>query len=89
MMMWYDDVIMRTIIDLPAEQLEALDIICRREAISRAEAIRRAVTLLVEHKSSKAATSAFGLWRDRGVDGVEYQRRIRAEWSDRPAWRKP
>jgi hypothetical protein len=37
MMTWHDDA-MRTIIDLPADQLDALDGICRRESISRAEA---------------------------------------------------
>lgn len=89
-MTWYDDVIMRTIIDIPAEQLEALDAICGREEISRAEAIRRAVTLLVKDKTGSGAKAAFGLWRDRDIDGVEYQRRMRStEWSDNPAWRKP
>ena len=89
-MTWYDDVIMRTIIELPGEQLEALDAICAREKISRAEAIRRAVELLLKSKTGPGAKAAFGLWRDREIDGVEYQRRMRStEWSDEPAWRKP
>jgi polyphosphate kinase len=46
MMTYYDDAV-RTIIELPEDQLGALDGICRRESISRAEAIRRAVDLLV------------------------------------------
>jgi len=77
---------MRTIIDLPAEQIEALDRLCEKDQISRAEAIRRAVALLVRHNVS-ASAAAFGLWRDRPyVDGVEYQRQIRRrEWRDVPA----
>ena len=70
---------MRTIIDLPPTHIEALDAWCRRDKISRAEAVRRAVAEHLErHKAAPAR--AFGLWRDRPVDGVEYQRRLREEW---------
>ena len=72
---------MRTIIDLPDAQLEALDGICRRELISRAEAIRRAVDLLVRDRAAGASHAAFGLWRGaRAVDGLRYQERLRREW---------
>jgi hypothetical protein len=72
---------MRTIIDLPADQLDALDGICRRESISRAEAIRRAVDLLVRDRAAGGAHAAFGLWRGTGaVDGLKYQERLRREW---------
>ncbi len=82
MMTWYDDA-MRTIIDLPGDQLDALDGICRRESISRAEAIRRAVDLLVRDHAARASHAAFGLWRRgaRPVDGLQYQERLRREWS--------
>ena len=80
MMTFYDDA-MRTIIDLPEDQLHALDGICRREEISRAEAIRRAVALLVRHRGAGASGIAFGLWRGkRRVDGLRYQERLRGEW---------
>ncbi|MEO5894164.1 MAG: ribbon-helix-helix protein, CopG family [Vicinamibacterales bacterium] len=49
MMTCYDDAL-RTIIDLPEDQLQALDGICRRDDISRAEAIRQAVALLVRQR---------------------------------------
>jgi hypothetical protein len=80
MMTCYDDAV-RTIIDLPEDQLNALDGICRRESISRAEAIRRAVDLLVRDRAAGASHAAFGLWRgSRATDGLTYQRRIRREW---------
>lgn len=82
MMTWYDDVIMRTIIDLPHDQLEALDGICRREQISRAEAIRRAVALLIREGGNLNPRAAFGLWKDRAEDGLAYQTRLRQEWGD-------
>ena len=40
MMTRYDAVIMRTIIALPTEQVTDLDALCRRDGISRAEAVR-------------------------------------------------
>ena len=61
---------MRTIIDLPADQLEALDRLCQRDGISRAEGVRRAVAEHVRQQQSADATQAFGLWRARDVDGL-------------------
>jgi hypothetical protein len=83
-MTWYDDA-MRTIIELPGEQIEALDALCRRDRISRAEAVRRAVALLVRSEGGMASGAAFGVWRDRREDGLAYQRRIRSEWQTAPA----
>lgn len=70
---------MRTIIDVPADQLDALDDVCRRDGISRAEAIRRAVALLLRQRAG-APEQAFGLWRGRKVDGLAYERGLREEW---------
>ena len=75
---------MRTIIELPGDQVEALDALCRRDRISRAEAIRRAVALLVQSEGAMVSGAAFGVWRDRREDGLAYQQRIRAD-----EWRAP
>ncbi len=72
---------MRTIIEVPADQLEALAEICRREHISRAEAIRQAIAGHVRRVRRDAPAAAFGLWRGRAVDGLAYERRLRQEWS--------
>lgn len=72
---------MRTIIDVPRDQLDALDAHCTREDISRAEAIRRAVARYLEEHGAADARRAFGLWRDRPVDGLTYQRALRDEWA--------
>jgi len=82
---------MRTIIELTDEQVQRLKKLCEREGISRAEAVRRGVDLLLEHEKKRrdefqaALDAAFGMWKDRGIDGVEYQRKLRAEW-DRDPW---
>jgi Arc/MetJ-type ribon-helix-helix transcriptional regulator len=81
MMTCYDDA-MRTIIELPASQLDALDAWCRRDRISRAEAIRRAVAATVGQQAAGGRKAAFGLWRDRPIDGLAWQERMRREWDD-------
>jgi hypothetical protein len=70
---------MRTIVDLPAEQLEMLGRICQEDKISRAEAIRRAVDAYAKQRGSPTH-AAFGLWSKRKEDGLEYEDRMRAEW---------
>jgi len=75
----YDDD-MRTIVDLPEEQLLALAEVCRREKISRAEAVRRAVADYASRHAAGDAEKAFGLWRGRRIDGLSYERRLRREW---------
>jgi len=76
----YDDV-MRTIVELPETQLEALGDLCRREGISRAEAVRRAVADMLTRERAARPNQAFGLWRAKPVDALAYQRKLRREWS--------
>jgi len=69
---------MRTLIDLPESELQALGQIARSRGMSRAEIVRQAVReYLARHAKVEAG---FGLWRDQPVDGVEHQRRVREEW---------
>ena len=76
----YDDA-MRTIVDIPKQDIQGLDALCSREHISRAEAIRRAVAnYLKVHQGD--AEAAFGLWRGRHNDGLTYQESLRDEWRD-------
>ena len=79
--MIYDDVIMRTIIELGEYQVARLTDVCAREGISRAEAIRRAVDGYTAGYAPVGTDGAFGLWRDRGEDGLAYEDRMREEWS--------
>lgn len=73
---------MRTIIDLPERNIAALEKICVKEGISRAEAIRRAVEAYLSSRRTGDEDDIFGMWRDRDIDGLEYQRRIRSEWPE-------
>jgi ribbon-helix-helix CopG family protein len=78
---------MRTIIELPPEQIEALDALCARDGISRAEAVRRSVAEYVRTQRAASPDLAFGLWRHRGVDGLAYEADLRGEWDSSGAAR--
>jgi metal-responsive CopG/Arc/MetJ family transcriptional regulator len=69
---------MRTLIDLPDQQINALAAICKAEKVSRAQVIRQAISAYLELK--KPAAEAFGLWRESKVDGLTYQEQVRSEW---------
>jgi Ribbon-helix-helix protein, copG family len=76
---------MRTIIDLPEEQIKALDRYRKKERISRAEAVRRAVAAFLPVKRQTTfdfrGHPAFGSSKSlRKEDSVELVRRLRREW---------
>lgn len=70
---------MRTLVDLPEGELERLNVLSRARKVSRAELIRQAVAGFLEHNKAGLEDS-FGIWKKRGVDGVEYQEKLRGEW---------
>ena len=53
----------RTIVDIPASQLDEIDRFCRTLGISRAEAVRRALEAYLE-RAVDIHTDGFGLWTD-------------------------
>ena len=77
--MIYDDVIMRTIIDLPAEQVNALAKLCKSEKISRAEAVRRALGEMLARTKRTGRDQAFGTWQRKG-DSRKLVENLRKEW---------
>lgn len=70
--------------DLTQEQLDWLAGVVAREGISRAEAIRRAVEASMEKDCEadfqRVLAAAAGSWKGYGIDGLEYQQRVRSEW---------
>ena len=80
----------RTIVDLPDEQIKALDHYAQAKGISRAAAVREAVATYLPAKKKKRDLNywrnhpAFGSEkRPKGFDSVEYVRKLRAEWDHR------
>ena len=66
-------------IELPEEQVRRLADVCRREGVSRAEVIRRAIAHYLDARYVRDRDAMFGIWRDRNVDGLRYERRLRRE----------
>lgn len=71
---------MRTVIDIPDDQVEGLARIGRREGVSRAELVRRAIDGYLRRRDVAADARAFGLWKDRETDGLAYEDALRREW---------
>jgi len=76
----HDIVIMRTIIDLPEEQVSGLELLCRREGISRAEAVRRALKSMLAARKVGTRAEAFGAWSGKKLDSRKHVAAIRSEW---------
>jgi hypothetical protein len=70
---------MRTLVDIPGDELEELNSLSRSRKVSRAELIRQAVAgFLAENRAG--LEDSFGIWKKRGMDGVKYQEKLRGEW---------
>ena len=73
---------MRTLIDIPDEDIERLDALARRHNRSRAAEVREAIRAYLRGRSGNDwIRRGYGYWRDREDigDAVEYQRRIRED----------
>jgi predicted transcriptional regulator len=71
---------MRTLIDLPESQIQALAALCERVKQPRAAVIRQAVAEYLKHHKPKSPDAAYGLWGAEAPDGLAYQQEARAEW---------
>lgn len=74
---------MRTLVDLPVEDVEKLDALAAKEKRSRAATIRDAVKLYLIHKADNHdwIDRGAGYWKGRTDigDAVEYQRAMRED----------
>jgi metal-responsive CopG/Arc/MetJ family transcriptional regulator len=71
---------MRTLIDLPDSLASHLDEQCRRESISRAEGVRRAIAAYLASRPIDDPEAGFGIWKDRKIDSRKYVDALRNEW---------
>lgn len=71
---------MRTIVELPDEQIEALKHLSEQSKLSRAELMRRAVAEYIKRHGTASDKEAFGIWKGRPRDSLDYQRELRSEW---------
>jgi predicted transcriptional regulator len=71
---------MKALIDIPEAELKQLAQIGERRKLSRAAIIREAIANYLKTQRPEKTDDAFGLWGDRKIDGLEYQRKLRDEW---------
>lgn len=79
-------------INITENSLEILKALAESENLSPSELVEKAIATYakVADAPSEARTlqhdeafqAAFGLWADRGEDGLAYQERLRSEWPD-------
>lgn len=69
---------MRIWVELPEEMMARLDELSRARNSMRQNLIRQAIAELLA--KNRALDATFGMWADRGVDGMAYQDRLRTEW---------
>ena len=74
---------MRTIIDLPEPHLKALNGLCERENISRAEAVRRAVARMLQDAAVTDKDACFGAWKHDKRNSRKVVDALRDEWDGR------
>jgi metal-responsive CopG/Arc/MetJ family transcriptional regulator len=72
---------MRTIIQLSPEQVQGLSGYCEQKGISRARAIREAITELLREKGASERQRGFGLWKGKKIKSREWVDSIRGEWN--------
>ena len=74
---------MRTLIDLPEDDMQWLDRKAAELGKSRAAVVREAVAAYRAEAATSGIDQAFGLWKDRTDigDAVQWQRRERASWT--------
>lgn len=71
---------MRTLVDIPDTQIQALAALCDRVKQTRAFVVREAIAEYLARHQQADAQAAFGLWGTDTQDGLAYQDRLRAEW---------
>ena len=83
---------MRIELNISEGQLQRVDALAARFDVTRDEAVRRGLEAVLAQPSparpmnaaDEAAVFArvFGSWKPLGIDGLEWQRKLRAEWDD-------
>ena len=68
----------RTLIDIPADKLRALDEVALQRDISRSPLVRIAIDEFLKKQSQPV--DVFGILKNEKVDGLKLQDKLRSEW---------
>jgi hypothetical protein len=70
---------MRTVIDIPEPLIKSLDGIAGIKKISRAELVRQMLEHDLIRQRNELLAMAVGGWKDKPIDGLAHQRKMRDE----------
>lgn len=71
----------RTLVGFSDRDLSELDALSALKKVPRAELIRQAVGAYLEKvRPAGNSDEAFGLWKNKKIDGLAYQKKLRDEW---------
>lgn len=77
----------RTLISFPDKDLKKLDNLANKARKSRAQVVREAVTVYLKKNEQQSwkeiVAKCAGMWKDKNIDGLAYERQLREEWEDR------
>jgi len=71
---------MRTIITMDDKDASELEKLCHHKGWSRAKGIREAVKTYLQNQKIYEKKEVFGIWKDRSIDGLQYEESLRSEW---------
>jgi len=71
---------MKLKIELPGGYRPRLEAVSRDKGVTVAEAIQQAISAYLDAQLPRYDREAFGLWRDRDIDALDYVNRLRSEW---------
>lgn len=69
------------LLDLSDDVIRRLDSLKQQRNLPRAELLREAVEQYLGKQNTTRLRNALGLWRRKGEDGLECERKLREEWS--------
>ena len=71
---------MRTLVDIPQEDLVRLTELGKENHVSRAALIREAISAYLAPRGKSDLRKFYGLLKDNPEDGLAMQERLRKEW---------
>ena len=71
---------MRTLIDIPENDLKRLTRLSKARKVPRAQLVRTAISEYLRKQRGDGLEKLAGIWADRNIDGLDYQLAMRREW---------
>ncbi len=71
---------MHIAVEIPEAELVRVEELATARRVTRGQIILEAIEAYLLQKANDHNDAGFGIWRDLGEDGLDYQTRMRNEW---------